>query len=50
MLQPMVEALDTEEDILSKFAVIMEKQDIPLIYAIKHDFPPHFKFKNQNHD
>jgi len=38
-----------EEDILLKFAVIMEGQDIPLIHAIEN-IPLHFKFKNQNHD
>jgi len=30
-----------EEDILPKFAVIVERQGIPLIHAIKkHGFPP----------
>ena len=39
-----------EEDILPKFAVIVERQDIPLIHAIKkRGFSPHLKFKNQNH-
>jgi len=39
-----------EEDILPNFAVIVERQGIPLIHAIKkHGFPPHFKFKNQNY-
>ena len=33
-----------EEDIFTKFTVIVERQNIPLIH------PPHFKFKNQNHD
>ena len=40
MLQPMAEVLDTEEeameeDILPKFVVFVEGQDIPLIHAIK---------------
>ena len=40
MLQPMAEVLDTEdealeEDILPKFAIIVERQDVPLIHAIK---------------
>jgi len=40
MLQPVTEVLDTEEeamedDILPKFAVIVERQYIPLIHAIK---------------
>jgi len=40
-----------EEDIFTKFAIIVERQDIPFDTCYKkHDFPPHFKFKNQNHD
>jgi len=40
-----------EENILSKFEVIVERQSVPLIHAIKkHGFPPHFKFNNNDHE
>jgi len=39
------------DDILLKFLVIVEEQDISLILTIESmTFHPHFKFKNKNHD
>jgi len=56
MLQPMAEVLDMEEeamevDILPKICTHCGKtwHTIDTCYK-NHDFPPHFKFKNQNHD